>query len=246
MTNLEDLRVLDLSDGVAGAYCTRLFADHGADVIAIEPPCGSRLRRRGPFAGGVAGREAGAAWLDLATNKRSVTLDIRTATGRGLFRKMVERANVIVESFAPGTMESLGLDFANLHGIKRRIILTSITVSTPDDAVEEGLAAEDPKSQILAGLNAFAATAIAAHNADAYEVPQHIDISVQECMAFAAVASTGGLASLPVDTRLFRMSEVERQREPAPALGEHNAEFYGDELGLEPTDLAKLRAAGVI
>jgi len=246
MTTLEDLRVLDLSDGIAGAYCTKLFADYGADVIAIEPPYGNPLRRRGRFAGGVAGREAGAAWLDLAANKRSVTLDIRTATGRRLLRKMVEQANVVVESFAPGTMESLGLGFADLYGIKRRIILTSVSAFTPDDAAGNSSDAEDYQSQILTGLNAFAATAIAAHNADAYEVPQHIDISEQECIAFAAAASPGGFASPSIDAPLFKMSEVDGPGEPAPAPGEHNVGFYGQELRLEPPDLAKLRAAGVI
>src|SRR2546422_9820222 len=103
-TTLSDLRVLDLSDGVAGAYCTKLFAGYGADVIALEPPSGHPLRRHGPFARGVPHHETGALWLYLATNKRSVTLDINTRTGQRLFRRMVEEANVIVEPLAPGFM----------------------------------------------------------------------------------------------------------------------------------------------
>src|SRR5437667_145542 len=116
-TSLSDLRVLDFSDGVAGAYCTKLFAGYGADVIALEPPAGHPLRRHGPFARtstrprphGFPHRETGALWLYLATGKRSVTLDIATRTGQRLFRRMVEEANVIVESFPPGRMAALGL-----------------------------------------------------------------------------------------------------------------------------------------
>jgi crotonobetainyl-CoA:carnitine CoA-transferase CaiB-like acyl-CoA transferase len=209
MTTLEDLRVLDLSNGTAGAYCTKLFADFGADVIAIEPPAGNPLRRQGSFAGGAPNRETGAAWLYLATNKRSVTLDVTTATGRRLFRRMAEQANVIVESFAPGTMDGLGLGFRDLHGIKRRIVLTSITpfgqtgpranwkatnmtsfasggqMSLTGDPDREPLVNGGSQAEYQAGLHAFAASATAAHNADSYEVPQHIDISLQECMASA-------------------------------------------------------------
>src|SRR6266581_8102291 len=97
-TTLADLRVLDLSDRTAGAYATKLFADYGADVIAVEPPDGSPLRRQGPFAGGRPHRETGALWLYLGAGKRSVTLDTETTGGQRLFRQMVEEAHVIVES----------------------------------------------------------------------------------------------------------------------------------------------------
>src|SRR3989442_13178081 len=126
-STLSDLRVLDLSDGVAGAYCTKLFAGYGADVIAVEPPSANPLRSHGPFANGPPHRETGALWLYLATNKPSVTLDLESRTGQRLFRRMVEGANVIVESFPPGRMAALGLDFKALTAIKRRIILVSIT-----------------------------------------------------------------------------------------------------------------------
>jgi crotonobetainyl-CoA:carnitine CoA-transferase CaiB-like acyl-CoA transferase len=216
-TTLADLRVLDLSRSLAGAYCTKLFADYGADVITLEPPSGHPLRRHGPFARtgarpGVHDRphhETGALWLYLGTNKRSVTLDIETATGRTLFRQMVEEANVVVESFPPGRMAELGLGHEALRRIKRRIILTSITpfgqtgpragwrannltsfasggqMSLTGDPHREPLVNGGYQAEYQAGLQAFAASAVAAHNADVLEVPQHIDISAQECMASA-------------------------------------------------------------
>ncbi len=205
--SLADLRVLDLSSGIGGAYCSKLFADYGADVIIVEPPGGSPLRRHGPFAGGEPHHEAGAAWLYLGTNKRSVTLDIASATGQRLFRRMVEEASIIVEDMPPGRMASLGLGFSDLREIKRRIILVSITpygqsgpranwlganlnalaasgqMALTGDPDREPLASAGSQAEYQAGLNAFAAAAVAAQNADALEVPQHIDISLQECAA---------------------------------------------------------------
>jgi crotonobetainyl-CoA:carnitine CoA-transferase CaiB-like acyl-CoA transferase len=221
-TTLADLRVLDLSDGIAGAYCAGLFAGYGADVILVEPPAGSPLRRH-------------EAWEPLAANKRCVTLDVRTATGRLLFRDMVEGANLVVECFAAGTMDALGLGFAELLAIKRRIILTSIR------------GAADPLSEYAAGLNAFAASAIAAHDADSNEIPQHIAISARECVASAVAL---GLR-LPSGESAFegapsQMSAIAWADGPAPTLGEHNGEFFCEEMRLHPADLARLRAAGVI
>src|SRR5881409_4470905 len=122
---------------------------------------------------------------------------------------MVEEANIIVESFAPGRMADLGLDFRSLTTIKRRIVLISITpfgqtgpragwkatnltsfasggqMSLTGDPEREPLVSGGHQAEYQAGLQAFAATAVAAHNADSLEVPQHIDISAQECMASA-------------------------------------------------------------
>ncbi|MDP9180480.1 MAG: CoA transferase [Chloroflexota bacterium] len=221
-TTLADLLVLDLSDGIAGAYCASLFAGYGADVILIEPPAGNPLRRH-------------EAWSRLAAGKRSITLDIRTTTGRLLFRDIVEGANLIVECFAPGAMDALGLGFAELQAIKRRIILTSIQGSG------------DPLAECAAGLNAFAASAIAAQNADSHEIPQHIEIAAPECLASAVAlrlhlpSGEGAYEGAP-----FQMSAVAWTDAPAPALGEHNAQFFCEEMGLRAADLPLLRAAGVI
>lgn len=209
MTTLEALRVLDVSDGVAGAFCTRLFAGYGADVIVVEPPSGHPLRRHGPFASEERPAESGAPWLYLAAGKRSITLDITTRTGQTLLRNMAEEANVVVESFAPGRIAELGLGFGVLQRIKKRIVLTSITpfgqmgprahwkatnltsyasggqMSVTGDPDREPLLAAGYQAEYQAGLQAFGASAIAAHNADVYEVPQHVDISAQECMLSA-------------------------------------------------------------
>lgn len=206
---LAELRVLDLSRRVAGAYASKLFADYGADVITIEPPAGNPLRRQGPFPGGKPNPETGALWLYVGTNKRSVTLNIETATGKVVFRRMVEEAAVIIEDFEPGRMDTLGLGYDAMLRIKRRLVLLSITpfgqtgprakwkatnltsfasggqMSLTGDPDREPLVNGGQQAEYQAGLNAFAAAAVAAVNADTYEVPQHIDISMQECMASA-------------------------------------------------------------
>ena len=208
-STLADLRVLDLSDGVAGGYCGKLFADYGADVLKVEPPSGDPIRRQGPFPDDRPDREAGALWLYLGTNKRSVTLDISQSTGQRLLRRLVEDANVIVESFRPGYLDSLGLGFQALRSIKRRIVVVSITpygqsgpkagwratnltsfasggqMSLTGEPDREPLVNAGYQAEYQAGLQAFAAAAVAAHQADATEVPQHVDISAQECMASA-------------------------------------------------------------
>jgi CoA:oxalate CoA-transferase len=208
-STLEELRVLDLSDGVAGAYCGKLFADYGADVIKVELPSGDPTRRQGPFPRGWPHREAGALWLYLGTNKRSVTLDIAQPTGQRLLRRLVEDANVVVESFPAGYLDSLGLGFQALRSIKRRIVLVSVTpygqggpkadwratnltsfasggqMSLTGEPDREPLVNAGYQAEYQAGLQAFAAAAVAAHQADATEVPQHVDISAQECMASA-------------------------------------------------------------
>jgi len=208
-STLEDLRVLELPGGVAAGYCGKLFAEYGADVLKVEPPSGDSLRRQGPFAGERPHRETGAAWLYLGARKRGVTLDLAQRTGRRLFRRMVEEANVIVDSYSPGYLDSLGLGFEALRSIKRRIVVVSITpygqsgpkagwratnltsfasggqMSLTGDPDREPLVNGGSQAEYQAGLQAFAAAALAAHQADATEVPQHVDISAQECMASA-------------------------------------------------------------
>jgi crotonobetainyl-CoA:carnitine CoA-transferase CaiB-like acyl-CoA transferase len=218
MTTLEDLRILDLSEAVAGAYCTALFAGYGADVIFLERPSGSALRETPD-------------WERLGGGKRSVTLDIETEDGRKLFRRLVEQANVVVATYTDGTMERLGLSFTELHSIKRRIILVSLPPRRN----------EDTAFALLTGLNAFSATAIAAHNADAYEVPQHIKVAAEQCIAAASESSVA-----PPEHPPFYMSEVEWVAAPVPGLGEHTDEFLVEELGLGNDDLEQLRATGVI
>jgi hypothetical protein len=116
---LAGITVLDLSHVYNGPYATFLMAMAGADVIKIEPFQGEHLRSRGDMGG------AALPFAMLNSNKKPVTLNLKTEKGRELLREMVARADILVENFAPGVMERLGLGSAALHKINPRLIYGS-------------------------------------------------------------------------------------------------------------------------
>jgi formyl-CoA transferase len=121
---LAGIRVLELGTLIAGPFCGRLLADHGADVIKVEAP-----DRPDPL------RDWGQAeidghhffWTVHARNKRCITLDLRSARGRGLFLDLVETADVVVESFRPGTLEKWGIGYDALSERNPRIVLARVS-----------------------------------------------------------------------------------------------------------------------
>src|SRR5215475_2238484 len=108
---LTGLRVVDLSRVLAGPLCTQMMADHGADVIKIEPPQGDETRQLGPpfDAAGQA-----AYFGALNRGKRSLSLDLSQSEGRGVLEALLENADVVVENFLPGTMERWGLGYESV------------------------------------------------------------------------------------------------------------------------------------
>ena len=127
-SGLSDARVIDLTQDVAGAYCAYLLGAFGSDVIKVEPPgVGDPTRSRGAFPNDEPHPEKSAAFLYLNRNKRGITLNLRTETGRQLFLKLVKIADVIVESFEPGVLGALGLGHETLKQHNPSIIVTSVT-----------------------------------------------------------------------------------------------------------------------
>jgi crotonobetainyl-CoA:carnitine CoA-transferase CaiB-like acyl-CoA transferase len=122
---LADLRVIDLSTVLAGPNCARYLADFGADVIKVEPVgSGDSLRNmawRDPRDG------EGLWWKLVNRNKRTIALDLKQDTDRGLLLQLVERSDAVVENFRPGTLERLGLGPAELHARNPRLVLTRVT-----------------------------------------------------------------------------------------------------------------------
>jgi len=103
------------------------MGDLGADVIQVEKPGGHPSRNRGPFYKDIPDPEKSLFWFGFCLNKRSITLDIETADGQELFKRLVKTADFVFESFQPGYLDSLGLGYQALSQINPRIILASIT-----------------------------------------------------------------------------------------------------------------------
>ncbi len=125
-TALGGIKVLDLADE-KGVYCTKLLADMGADVIRIEPPGGDPMRRMSPFVDDKPGPERSIPFLHYNTNKRGITLDYATDEGREIFLSLAQKADVIVETSQPGTMDELGLSYNLLSEGNPGLVMTSIT-----------------------------------------------------------------------------------------------------------------------
>ena len=123
---LSGYRVLDLA-GPLGLHCTKLLADMGADVIKIEPPFGDQSRRLPPFKDDVPHPEKSLYFLHFNTNKRGITLDIEKPDGRGIFLELAGKADVVIETAAPGRMDELGIGYEMLGGQNRGLVYASLT-----------------------------------------------------------------------------------------------------------------------
>ena len=210
---LEGVRVIDVSQDMAGSFCARLLADYGAEVIKVEPPGGAALRRMGPFHEDDPHPEQSLTFLILNLNKLGVTLDIECQAGRGIFRRLVQDADIVVETFTPGYLASLGLDHGSLEETNPRLIMTSISpfgqegpysryhgeeivsyamgaaMSVSGTQDREPLKHGGFQAQYEAGLNAAAATSMALLFQGRTGEGQHLDISTAECVGSTMIAN---------------------------------------------------------
>ncbi len=124
----EGITVLEYAGFVAGPYCGRLLSDLGAEVIKIEAPgTGDPARGFGPFPGNIPHREKSGLFLHLSLNKRSITLDPSTPSGKGLFLKLAATADVLIEDCPPGQMTDWGLGFPNIQEVNPSLVYVSVT-----------------------------------------------------------------------------------------------------------------------
>jgi len=120
---LSHIKVLDLTRFLAGPFCTMLLADMGADVIKIEPPgSGDDARNQGTLVKGES-----LYFVGMNRNKRGMTLDLKAKEGKEVFRRLVERSDVVAENFRPGVMLKLGLDYEALKKVNPGIIYCGIS-----------------------------------------------------------------------------------------------------------------------
>jgi len=120
---LEGIRVLELAQVVAGPFCGTLMAEFGAEVIKTEiPGKGDDLRRLGPSEDGTS------YWFAVDNrNKKLMTLDLHTARGQDIVRRLVPRCDVVLENFRPGVLERWGLGWEDLHALNPRLVMARIT-----------------------------------------------------------------------------------------------------------------------
>ena len=212
---LSELRVLELTHRPSGAFCAKLLADQGADTIKVEPPgWGDQSRHEPPFIGDEPHPDRSSTFLAFNTNKRGITLDVAQAAGHDLLLHLAKSADVIMESYPPGRMAGLGLDYESLSAVNRRLILVSITYFGQDgpyadyrgdDLVAQamggylyavtGTASKPPmgtalqQMEITAARNGAVAVMAALLRREQTEQGTHIDVSTME----AAVSTPSGL-----------------------------------------------------
>jgi len=167
---LEGLRVIDLGHALAAPFAATMLADHGADVLKIEhPERGDPMRRLGPRK-----RDMPVWWKAAGRNKRSVTLDFRSGRGREILLRLVERSDVLVENFRPGTLERHGLGWDDLRAANPRLVMLRISGFGQD-----GPYAERPGF----GRVAEAMSGAAALTGEADGPPMHVGYSLADTLS---------------------------------------------------------------
>ncbi|GGO18804.1 CoA transferase [Microbispora rosea subsp. aerata] len=147
---LSGIVVLDLSRALAGPHCTQMLGDLGTYVIKVEHPSGDESRGWGPpFVG--PDHDISTYFLAANRNKRSITVDMKTAEGRELIERLVRQSDVLVENFRTGVLDRLGFPVARLHEINPRLVILSIS-GFGHDGPEAGRPGYDQIAQGEAGL----------------------------------------------------------------------------------------------
>ena len=206
---LDGVKVIDLTHHIAGPYATKLLADFGADVLKLERPGGDPARRLPPFYHDEPDPEKSLPFLYLNTNKRSVTLNLKSETGRGILLELLADADALVENFSPGVMATLGLDDDTLKVHNPGLVVASVSnfgQTGPwrdyraTDMVEYALGGlmyifgaydREPlkhalhQAQFKAGTNLASATLMALYHQRLTGEGQRVDVSVQESIASA-------------------------------------------------------------
>lgn len=221
---LTPYRVLDLSDE-RGQLCGQILGDLGADVVVVEPPGGCRSRRFGPWADGIESPDRSLQWWALNRNKRSIIADLETEAGRARVRELARRADFLIESFAPGYLDSIGLGHAALAAANPGLITVSITpfgqtgpkahwaasditvlaasgvlhITGDDDRPPVRVVV--PQAYLHAAAEAAAAALVALHARERDGRGQHVDISAQTAamMATQAMCLNYGYNENPIE-----------------------------------------------
>jgi crotonobetainyl-CoA:carnitine CoA-transferase CaiB-like acyl-CoA transferase len=211
---LEGIRVLDFSQGIAGPFCTKLLADWGAEVVKVERPgVGDAARHWLPKVADAPQVESSLLFLYLNSNKRSITLDLRSALAGEIIPRLVAWADIVVESFRPKTADTLGITYDNLRQFNESLVMASVTsfgrngpkrdlvateiVEYADSGLmyhigeydREPLMHGAPEAEYFAGINTADGIMEALLYKEATGIGQNVDVSITECLTMMLTAS---------------------------------------------------------
>jgi len=252
MGALTGLRVLDVTQVMAGPFCAMLLADLGADVVKIEPPAGDSTRQMP----GAKDRES-PSFNAVNRGKRSVVLDLKTPRGRDVLEQLARTADVFVENFRPGVLGALGLGYESLSAINPRIVYASISgygQTGPDrekggfDLVAQGVSGlmsitgerggppvkvGVPLTDLGAGLFALVGVLAALHHRERSGFGQHVDTSLVDAGVALSVWEateffTTGAAPQPMGSahRMFAPYQAIRCADGYITLGTANDRLF--------------------
>ncbi|MBI4300547.1 MAG: CoA transferase [Chloroflexi bacterium] len=233
---LDGVTVLDLTEYIAGPYATKLLAEYGADVVKVERPGGDPARLLPPFKGGDPHPERSGTFFYFNTNKRSLMLDLKHPRGPEVFGRLVDRADVVVESYRPGVLDALGVGWESIHARRPSLPMVSITnfgqtgpyrdykgsdlvlYAFAGEMYSMGILSREPVKMYgtaaLVESGAAAATAIfAAFLVSARQgIGQHVDFSIAD-------SHFGGLDRRHATAIAYEFSGRKTTRAPAGAIG---------------------------
>ncbi len=219
---LSDLKIVELGHFISAAFCSKLMGDLGAEVIKIEEPgVGDEARRHGPFFKDTPDPEASGLFLYLNTNKKGVTLNVKSATGKKILLDLLRDADIFIENNPPKVMEELGLTYDVIKEVNPRLIMTSITyfgqygpyrdykgtdliaLSMGGVAYGTPITVEDPETmrplrggghqaEFTTGAGAATSTMMAVFHRMLTGEGQHIDISAMDVIAALLRPTTAG------------------------------------------------------
>jgi crotonobetainyl-CoA:carnitine CoA-transferase CaiB-like acyl-CoA transferase len=240
------LTILELSEGIAGPFAGRLFAEYGARVIKVERPDRGDSSRGG---------ENGDSAIFLAMNagKLSLTLDYESAEGAAILRRLTEEADGIIEDAPTRRSTEHGLDAPSLIGHVPRLVITQV-------AGGNELA---PEAGTLAGLHVFVATLAGLWNAAQTEHGQVVEIDTSAALAFSHTLGSGAeagelgasllrsveypsIGTLSYPQAMLELSQTPAELGRPPLLGEHTDYVLHDVIGMEAAEIEALRAEGIV
>ncbi|MBI4216669.1 MAG: CoA transferase [Chloroflexi bacterium] len=248
-TLLGPYRVLDLTSEL-GLMCGKMLGDLGADVIKLERPGGDPARNRGPFYKDQVHPEKSLFWFAHNVNKRGLTLNIRCADGQELLKRLVTTADFLIESYAPGFLESLGLDYEDLSQINPRLVMVSITpfgrtgpkarhkmseltmwasggemylTGDPDRAP---LWISLPQAGLQGSLEALAGAMVAHWHRENTGEGQHVDVSIQEAVIWQLMGTPIGLWACHGENQQRRGTMQVQPKATYPGAGQCKDGFF--------------------